>query len=217
MTDPALARSNMVEGQLRPNKVTDQRIVDAMNAVPRELFVPKALRGVAYVDEDMAVAPGRYIMEPMVLARLLQAADIASDDIVLEIGCATGYATAILARVADTVVAVEEDEALAQGATDNLASLEVANAAVVSGPLNAGYPGEGPYNVIVVGGAVEELNDDIIDQLAEGGRLVAVIIIGGVGKACLYTRVGGIVGRRELFDASVPMLPGFAKGADFTF
>lgn len=217
MTNLALARSNMINSQIRPNGVTDHRVVEAMETVPRELFMPKAMRGAAYVDEDMEIAPGRFILEPLVLARLLQAAEIAADDIVLEIGCATGYATAVLARLADTVVALEQDRELAERATGNLTTLEVANAAVVTGDLISGYPDEGPYDVILLGGSVEELPKEITDQLAEGGRLVVIEKLGNMGKAILYSRNGGNLGRRQLFDAAVPLLPGFAKGADFTF
>ncbi len=217
MTDSALARSIMVDSQLLPNRVTDARVIAAMGGIPRENFVPEVLRPVAYVDEDLEVAPGRYLMEPAVLARLVQVAEIVSGDIVLEIGCATGYSTAVLAEIADTVVALEEDVELAARATQTLAELEVANAAVVTGELKAGYPDEGPYDVILIGGAVAAVPEGIKDQLAEGGRLVTVVTIEGVGKATLFTRNGGIVGARELFDASIPPLPGFAEGAGFTF
>lgn len=217
MTNLALARSNMINSQIRPNGVKDHRVVEAMETVPRELFMPKAMRGAAYVDEDMEIAPGRFILEPLVLARLLQAAQISADDIVLEIGCATGYATAVLARLADTVVALEQDQELAERATRNMTSLEVANAAIVTGDLISGYPDEGPYDVILLGGSVEELPKGITDQLAEGGRLVVIEKLGNVGKAILCSRNGGNLGRRQLFDAAVPLLPGFAKGADFTF
>ncbi len=217
MTDFAAARKQMVDSQLLPNKVTDASLIEAMGAVPREAFLPQALRGVAYVDEDMPVAPGRYVMEPMVFARLLQEAEVRKTDAVLDVGCATGYSAAVLARMASVVVAVEENPELVQQATANLAQAGADNAAVVAGPLTQGYPAQAPYDVIVLEGAVEEVPASLLDQLAEGGRLVAVIAGRGIGKATLYSRTGGIIGHRQLFDAGVPLLPGFVREAGFVF
>ncbi|MFQ5785842.1 MAG: protein-L-isoaspartate O-methyltransferase [Alphaproteobacteria bacterium] len=218
MTDFAAIRHNMVESQIRTNKVTDARVLAALEAVPRELFVPKRLQGVAYVDEDLAIAPGRYLMEPMVLARLLQAAEIESDDVVLDIGCATGYAAAVLARLAATVVAVESDPTLAEDATARLAELDVDNVAVVEGPLEQGYATQGPYDAIVLEGGVDAVPETITGQLAEGGRLVAVVTGGSrVGKATLMLRVHGALSRRVLFDAATPLLPGFRIEPGFVF
>ncbi len=217
MTDYAAARKQMVDSQLLPNKVTDARLIEAMSAVPREAFLPQSRRGVAYVDEDVQVAPGRYVIEPMVFARMLQEAAIRKTDAVLDVGCATGYSTAVLARIAGVVVAVEEDIALAAQASANLASTGVENAAVTAGPLNAGYPAQAPYDVIVLEGSVEEVPAPLLDQLGEGGRLVAVLAGRGMGKATLYTRSGGVIGHRQLFDAGLPPLPGFAREAGFVF
>lgn len=218
MTDFAAARANMVECQVRPNKVTDSRLLAAMAAVPRERFVPEGLAGHAYVDDDIAVAPGRYLMEPMVLARLLQAAAIEDGDVVLDIGCATGYSTAILARLAATVVALESDEALAETAIELLTGLDADNSAVVGGEHAAGYAAQAPYDVIVLEGAVEQVPEALGEQLAEGGRLVAVVTGGGrVGKATLMLRVRGVLSSRILFDAAVPPLPGFAIERGFVF
>lgn len=217
MTDFAAARKQMVDSQLLPNRVTDARLIETMGAVARETFVPAALRGVAYVDDDLQVAPGRYIMEPMVFARLLQEAGVKKTDAVLDVGCATGYSAAILARLANVVVALEEDEALSEQASATLASADVVNAVAVTGRLSEGYAHQAPYDVIVLEGAVEHVPQRILDQLAEGGRLVAVIAGRGIGKAVLFTRSGGVIGRRELFDASTPMLPGFALEAGFVF
>ncbi len=216
------ARANMVENQVRPNKVTDFRVLDAMAAVPRERFVPKKFAGIAYVDEDIAVSPGRYLMEPMVLARLLQAAAIESGDVVLDIGCATGYSTAVLARLADTVVAVESDTDLAETAVALMTELDADNTAVVTGELAEGYANQAPYDVIVLGGAVDEVPRALSDQLVEGGRLVAVVTGGDgggnrVGRATLMRRLHGALSSRVLFDASVPPLPGFAIERGFVF
>ena len=218
MADYAVARLNMIEGQIRPNKVTDGRVLAAMAEVPRERFVPKKLQGAAYVDEDLAVAPGRHLMEPAVFARLLQAAAIAPTDLVLDIGCATGYSTAVLARLAATVVAVESDGGLAKTAVALLAELDADNAVVVEGELKAGYAKQAPYDAIVLGGAVEQVPPAITDQLAEGGRLAAVVADGSsVGVGVLMLRARGALLRRVLFDAAVPPLPGFEAERGFVF
>ena len=222
MADYAVARRNMIEGQIRPNKVTDGRVLAAMADVPRELFVPKKLQGAAYVDEDLAVAPGRYLMEPAVFARLLQAAAVTPNDVVLDIGCATGYSTAVLARLAATVVAVESDPGLVKTASALLAELAADNAVVIKGTLAAGYAKQAPYDAILLGGAVDEVPPAIADQLAEGGRLVAVVTgrasglssgrssgRASVGEGVLMLRVRGVLSRRVLFDAALPPLPGF--------
>ncbi len=215
--DFAAARHNMVENQIRPNRVTDPRVLSAMAELPREAFVPKALQSIAYVDEDIAIGEGRYLMEPMVLALLLQAADVRSTDVVLDIGCGTGYAAAVLARMASTVVTLESDAGLAVRATETLAELEIDTVAVVEGRLEKGYPKQAPYDVIFFGGAVSEVPPVITEQLADGGRLAAVIAGDGPGKGTLFTRYGGAVSRREMFDAGTPFLPGFAPSPTFTF
>ena len=217
-----VARANMVENQVRPNKVTDDRVLAAMAAVPRELFVPKKFAGIAYVDEDIAVSTDRYLMEPMVLARLLQAAAIEPRDVVLDIGCASGYSTAVLARLADTVVAIESDAELAETAIALMAKLDADNTAVVAGELAEGYANQAPYDVIVLEGAVEEVPRALSDQLGEGGRLVAVVTGEDrgdtrLGRATLMRRMHGALSARVLFDASVPPLPGFALERGFVF
>ena len=218
MLEYATARRNMVESQIRTNKVTDAGLIEAFERVPRELFVPERLRGIAYVDEDIALGNGRFAMEPMVLARLLQAARPEPDDIALDLGCATGYATAILSRLVATVVALEGEADLAAEANRILSELEIDNAVVVEGPLTEGYPKQAPYNVIVLGGAVAEIPPAIGDQLADGGRLVAVVKGGaGMGRATLMQRNGSVVSSRILFDASAPMLPGFEIEPGFVF
>ncbi len=218
MVDYAAARLNMVESQLRTDRVTDAALLEAFEQVPRELFVPEELRGVAYVDEDLAVGQGRHMMEPRVLARLLQAARPEPQDIVLDIGCGTGYATAILARLAATVVALEDGGGLAARANEVLGELEVGNAVVVEGSLNEGYAKQAPFNVIVVNGAVAKVPSVISGQLAEAGRLVTVVRnSAGMGRAILMQRTGGVVSSRTLFDAAVPVLPGFEVKPGFVF
>ena len=218
MVDFAAARSNMVESQLRTNKVTDLRLLDAFESVPRELFVPEPLRGIAYVDEDVALGGGRFVMEPRVLARLLQAAQPGPEDVALDLGCGSGYATAILSRLVATVVALEDDAALAAAVNRTLGELEIDNAVVVEGRLTEGYPRQAPYNVILIGGAVAEIPATIADQLAEGGRLVAVVSAGpGLGRATLMRRDGGVISSRVLYDAALPVLPGFEAAPGFVF
>ncbi len=218
MFDFAQARSNMIDSQLRTNKVTDTGVLEAFAAVPRERFLPEARAGVAYIDEDLEVAPGRYLMEPMVLARLLQAARIEATDMVLDVGCTTGYSSAVLARLADTVVALENDPALCERANQTLQDLDIDNAVVVTGDLTAGYEKQAPYDVILLGGAVAELPEAILSQLAEGGRLVTVIATQAhLGQAVLVRRNAGQASRRVLFDAAVRKLPGFAAAPGFVF
>ncbi|MGQ9370308.1 protein-L-isoaspartate O-methyltransferase family protein [Azospirillum sp. A39] len=218
MPDYAAARLHMVEGQIRPNKVTDQRLVDAMLDVPREIFVPKASRGIAYVDEDVAVGNGRYMTEPMVFARMLQEAEIGAGDVVLDIGCGTGYSTAIIARLAATVVGLECDAALAARAGEALPEVGADNALVVTGPLGDGHAAQGPYDVIVFEGAVAEVPAAIRDQLADGGRMVAAVLgESGLGQVRLFRRAGAMVSSRVLFEAMPHLLPGFEPKPKFVF
>ncbi len=218
MTDYAAARLHMVESQLRTNKVTDQAVVDAFLAVPRETFVPEGLKGVAYVDEDVRLAPSRYMMEPMVLARLLQAAAIGKGHRALDVGCGMGYGAALLSRLAQSVVAVEEDAALARAASDKLNDMGCAGVTVVQANLAEGSPAQGPYDVILIEGAVEAVPEQLASQLVEGGRLVTVLREpGGQGRAVLMTRLGGVMSRRVIFDAATPALKSFAAEPSFVF
>lgn len=218
MVDFATARHNMVESQLRTNRVTDRRLLAAFETIPRERFVPEPLQSIAYVDEDLKVAPGRHLMEPMVLARLLEAAEIAASDVALDIGCATGYASAVMARLAATVVALENEAELARHAEAALQDEAVDNAVVVTGPLEEGYPKQAPYNVILIHGAVAEVPQAIAEQLTDDGRLVTVVKRGrGMGRATLVERVAGVLSSRALFDAATPWLPGFARQPGFVF
>ena len=216
MTDHAAARRNMVSGQIRTNRVTDERLIDAMEEIPRERFVPHAKRWAAYVDEDVEIAFGRYLMEPMVLARMVQEAGIAADDMVLDVGCGTGYATAVMSRLAGTVIALDVDETLAAEAESTLNAVGANNAIVVTGPLAEGYARQAPYDVILLGGAVDHLPQALADQLAEGGRIVGVLReAGGVGQATLWARHRGALSSRSLFEASLPPLPGIARPVQF--
>ena len=218
MIDHAAARRNMVSGQIRTNRVTDERLIDAMEEIPRERFVPHAKRGVAYVDEDVEVASGRYLMEPMVLARLVQEADITADDVVLDVGCGSGYAAAVMARLAATVIALDIDDSLVAEAERALSAVGADNAIVVTGPLAEGHARQAPYDVILLGGGVDHLPPALADQLAEGGRIVGVLREPGtVGQATLWARHRGALSSRCLFEASLPPLPGISQPARFEF
>lgn len=218
--DYAAARHNMVDNQIRTNRVIDTAVLDAMLLVPRELFVPKQMRGIAYVDEDLELGNGRYLTEPLVLARLLQLAEVRPSDVALVVGCGTGYAAAVLARMASTVVALESDPDLATRAGGLLSELGADNVAVVTGPLKDGYAGQGPYDVILIDGGVQEIPPGLCNQLTEGGRLVAIVMGEnrlGMGRGTLVTRIGATFARREAFDAGTPLLPGFARDHGFVF
>ncbi len=217
MGEQLTARNSMIEGQIRPNEVTDPRIIEAFGQVPRERFVPKALRGVAYLDEDIEIAPGRYLVEPVVMARLAQAADITDNDAVLDVGCATGYSSAILSKLAGAVVALEQDSELAAQATGLLSDLQYDNVIVAENTLIEGFEKQAPYDVIFINGMFDVLPKALEKQLAENGRLIGVGQVDGVGRAVIYTKTGGVIGRRELFDASVPLLPGFQIKPRFKF
>ncbi|MBC8239621.1 MAG: protein-L-isoaspartate O-methyltransferase [Alphaproteobacteria bacterium] len=217
MQDNATARLNMVNNQLLTNKLTDDRIAQALLSVPRENFVPKSLRSVAYLDEDIPLDNGRYLMEPMIFARMLQSAAIGPRDVVLDVACGTGYSTAVLAELAAAVVGLEVDAAAVAGAEAQLAALNIDNAAVVVGALADGCGDQGPYDVIFVNGAVEELPAAYAAQLTEGGRLMVVERRGLVSQAVLYTNRDGLLSRRELFDAMIPVLPDFETAEVFHF
>jgi protein-L-isoaspartate(D-aspartate) O-methyltransferase len=212
----AEARRNMVDNQLRANKVIDEALLAVMGELPREDFLPEGLAGIAYVDEDVPLGRGRFLMEPMVFARLVQAARVGPGDRVLDIGCATGYSTAVLARLAKSVVAVECDAGLARRARGALAAHGIANATVVDGALERGHAALAPYDAILIGGAIEELPRAVSDQLAFGGRLVAVYAPRGrTGEGSLYA--GRPLTRVALFDAATGRMPGFAAEPSFAF
>ncbi len=222
MLDFAAARRSMVDSQVRTSDVTEPRLIAAMLAVPRERFLAPENADLAYLDCDVPVGaagkPVRRLLKPMVLARLIQAAEIAGTDHVLDVGCATGYSSAVLAHLARSVVALEEDATLAGLARDNLRALGVAHhAEVVSGPLVAGWSARGPYDVIIVNGAFESAPKALLRQLKPGGRLTGVLGRGPAGKAMLYRSIGGECGGRPIFDAAAPLLPGFAEPAAFVF
>jgi len=192
-------------------------LLDALASVPRELFVPEPLRDVAYVDEDIPLGRGRFLMEPMILGRLLSLADVRPSDVALVIGAGLGYSTAVLARIAGRVVALESDHEFSRRATQTLQILGVDNAAVLEGALVEGAPRQAPFDAILFDGSVDRVPPMIFDQLGEGGRLVAVVRSAGIGRATLTVRQAGILASRTGFDASIPGLPGFELEPAFVF
>ena len=211
----------MVDGQVRVNDVTNAALIAAMLEIPREKFVPDARVSLAYIDEDLCVReaeggkPARYLMEPMVLAKLIQALAIVPSDRVLDIGCATGYSPAVLSLLAQSVVALEEDASLLKSAQKALGSRH--NVKVANGPLAAGWAAGAPYDAILLEGAVERVPEALLGQLRDGGRLAAVIRKDSAAKAALFTRSGENISARRLFDAAVPPLPGFEMPESFVF
>lgn len=221
MTSFSNARQKMVDGQVRPSDVTDLRIIDAMLAVPREAFVPEGQQGLAYLDLDIDVSAGgsvkRYLIKPVVIAKMLQAAGVSATDRVLVVGCASGYSAAIAAKLAAQVVATESDPALAAKARDVLAGLGVANVTVVAAAAAAGEPSQAPYDVIILDGATQIAPESLYEQLTMGGRLVGVFAAGQPPRVEIVTRSPHDFGNRPLFDAYAPILPGMERPAAFIF
>lgn len=212
-------RGNMIEHQLRPNKLTDERLIAAFAQLQRELFVPEPMRGVAYIDEDLPLGGGRYLMQPMVAARLLQMAAVARKDTALVVGAGVGYEAALLSCLARAVVALEDNTDLARFGRAALVEHRIASVAYVEAPLAAGHRQRAPYDVILFGGAVAQIPDEIAAQLGEGGRMVAVVRppVAGPGRATLFVRTGGVLAHRVIFDAATPLLPGFVPKPAFVF
>jgi protein-L-isoaspartate(D-aspartate) O-methyltransferase len=221
MSGFATARQKMVDGQVRPNDVTDIRILDAMLAVPREAFVPANQRALAYLDLDLDVSEGgaakRFLIKPQVLAKMLQAAEIKETDEVLVAGSVPGYAAAVVARLAGQVVATESDPAQVAKANGVLAQLGLANVAFKAAGAADGDSANGPFDVIVLDGATEIVPERLYGQLKDGGRLVGVFATTKPPRATIVTRSHGDFGNRTLFDASVPVLPGLERLPAFVF
>jgi protein-L-isoaspartate(D-aspartate) O-methyltransferase len=219
MTDFALARRNMIDSQLRPNRVTNARLLAAIEEVPRERFLPESLRAIAYADDDVPLGNGRFLMEPMVLARLIQALQCQPDDRALVVASGRGYGAAILARLVKSVVAVEGDPMLAAAAQQTAKELGVERVRQIVGPMEQGAAESAPYDAILIEGAVKVVPQAILDQLGEGGRLGTVLAgpPGALGVTQVFVKQGGVSSGRALFEAGTPSLLGFAPPPRFTF
>lgn len=215
MRDFNALRTMMVDTQVRPSDVTKYPIIEAMLAIPREDFVPDALRGAAYADVSVPLDAGRSMLEPRTLAKMLDALDITGNELVLDLGCGLGYSSAVIARMADFVVAREEDEALAADAERRLGDAGVDNVAVIAGPLVEGDEKHGPYDVIVIEGAVEQVPAALIDQLKDGGRIAAIFAEGAAGAVRIGHKHRGHVDWRLVFNAGAALLPGFEVEREF--
>jgi len=215
MTDYSTLRNAMVDCQIRPSDVTKFPIIDAMLHVRREVFVPAAQREVAYVGDHIVLTSRRVVLDPRILAKMLDALDIGGLDLVLVIGAGLGYASAVVARMAEAVIAVEENPDMATEAEENLTAENVDNAAVITGALVKGAAKHGPYDAIFFAGAVEQIPASLLAQLKEGGRVVALFATGSTGQCRLGTKAGGLVAWRNMFDAMAPVLPGFERKAEF--
>jgi protein-L-isoaspartate(D-aspartate) O-methyltransferase len=217
MIDHAVARANMVENQLRPNRIDDPRVLEAMGSVPRELFVPSALRGCAYGDEDLDLGQGRFLIEPLALAKLLQAAEPRPEDVALVVGDALGYAAGVVSRLTATVFQLVPPDTATAPIEALLGEIGCDNVVLQSGDADAGYPAQAPYDLILLAGSVPAVPQALLEQLAEGGRLAAVVEHGRSGKVTIARKVNGAVGRLTPFDAQVSRLPGLRVETGFQF
>lgn len=215
MSDFATRRTMMVDTQIRPSDVTKFPIIDAMLSVPREAFVPRPLREAAYVGENLDLGGGRVILEPRTLAKMLDSLDISGGELVLDIGAAFGYSSAVIARMAQAVVAVEENADMVAEAQTILSEQGADNVILHEGPLAAGAPEHGPYDVIVVQGAVEQIPDDLLEQLKDGGRIACVFSDNALGVVRVGYKIDGDISWRYAFNAGAPVLPGFVSEAEF--
>ena len=215
MSDFETRRIMMVDTQVRPSDVTKFPIIDAMLSVAREDFVPPARREAAYVDGNIALSAHRVVLEPRTLAKMLDALDLQNDELALDIGSGFGYSAAIMARIAQAVVAVEEDETLAADAQTALSDAGADNVIVHTGALDMGVAEHGPYDVITIQGGVEDIPDAITDQLKEGGRIGALFMSGALGEVRIGRKIDGHMNWRLAFNASAPVLAGFTKAREF--
>ncbi|SNY93288.1 protein-L-isoaspartate(D-aspartate) O-methyltransferase [Cohaesibacter sp. ES.047] len=216
MVGTSKARRQMVDTQIRTTDVTAYNVLDAFLTVPRELFVPSSSKAFAYSDADIRISDERIMMQPSPLAKLLQLADIATDDLVLVIAASSGYSAALVSHLANTVVAVENDEDLVQRAQDTISDLGYDNVAVISGDLAEGVSSEGPYDVILIEGTVGQVPQHLLEQLKDGGRLVTVDGNDRRAEAVKILRTGDHFSRIAAFDTNAPILKEFSKPETFT-
>lgn len=217
MVDFSQARTMMVDTQVRPNDVTKYPVIEAMLTVPREAFVPDARQAVAYVGENVPLAEDRWLLEPRSFAKILDGLNIQPTELVLNVGAGLGYDAAVVARLAEAVVALESHPEMAAQAEATLSELGIDNVAVVTGDLAAGYPGQAPYDVILIAGGIEELPQALADQLKEGGRVAAIFAEGSLGVARIGYKIDGEINWRYAFNGSAPVLPGFNRLSGFVF
>lgn len=215
MQDFAALRTVMVDTQVRTQDVTKFNIIEAMLSVAREAYLPDAMGSIAYVGGDITLDGGRVVLEPRTQGKMLDALDIQPDELVLDLGCGYGYSSAVLAHLAEAVVAVEDVEALASEAQSILGEQDVDNVAVIHGPLDQGSAKHGPYDVICIEGGVEQVPDVLIDQLKDGGRIAAIFMDGPLGECRIGHKLDGKMNWRMAFNATAPVLPGFTKQAGF--
>ena len=215
MTDFAQRRTMMVDSQVRPNEVTSYPVIEAMLNVPREHFVPDSRQDVAYAENNIDLAPGRVLLEPRTLGKMMDVLDLQNSDLVLDIGPGYGYAAALIARIAEAVVAVEDNPELAAEAEARLAAQDVFNVAVITGPLVDGCASQGPYDAILIEGAIEDMPAAITDQLNEGGRIVALFREGHLGVVKFGRKLDGRINWRSAFHADAPVLSGFVQQRGF--
>lgn len=217
MIDFAQARTMMVDGQVRPSDVTLYPIIEAMLAVPREEFVPNEMRPVAYAGDHVPLGEGRVLLDARVFGKMLDALAIGPEDLVLDIGPGLGYSTAVVARMAEAVVAIEEDTQMAREAAELLSAQSADNAVVIEAPLAAGDPDHGPFDALIVEGGIEVFPDALAAQLKEGGRVAAIFVTGGRGQMRAGVKSGETIAWRHVFDATAPVLSGFAAPRGFEF
>ena len=216
MIDFSKRREIMVDTQIRPSDVTKFPVLKAMLDVPREMFVPRDKRDIAYIGESVDLGNGRVVLDPRVLAKLLDALNLSKDELVLDIGAGLGYSSALMAQLCEAVVALEDESEFIAEAEEALRDINIDNVCVELAPLAKGAPEHGPYDVMVMQGAVEEIPDVLIEQLKEGGRIGCILVDNGVGKAQIGHKKNGVVSWRFAFDAGAPILNGFEKARDFT-
>ena len=217
MTDFTAARTAMVDCQVRPSDVTKYPIIDALLSVPREAYVPTEMREVAYVGEHVRLGGDRVVLDPRTFAKMLDAVNVQPDEAVLDLGCGLGYSTAVLARMADAVIAVEDNGNLATTASEILTANDVDNAFVVTGPLTKGAAKHGPFDVLFIEGAVETIPQALLDQVKNGGRIVAIFAEGPLGQCRVGSKTASGISWRYAFDATAPILAGFENALEFQF
>lgn len=221
MIDYAIQRTNMVESQVRPSDITDRRIIRAMQAIPREAFAPASAKATSYMDDHLRVSEAgsaaRFVLAPRTFAKLVQLLELGAQSVVLDVGCATGYSTAVLAQLAGRVIGLEEDAALAERARRTLAELGIANVEVRTGSHAAGLAEAAPFDAILVNGSIATAPDALLEQLRDRGCLAAIRTDQGVGKAALWRRNGAVFDSRPVFDATAPVVPGFEPKPGFVF